>query len=187
MEQFAANAAEVGWSFAAELPAEPSTGTPWRSAWQLAAGVFVALYQFPERQLAYLAVWSMLGREAAVHFLELPRVSLEFSGLDVWTDEELIGAVSAASDPGEHATALIRAGLGAPGEIAEPWVAAFFAAVEHHSEEVRAAGIEAIMHAGWPRFAELLRAMAKRDPSRSIRKLAKRSASILEARTPSAL
>ncbi|GHE97237.1 hypothetical protein GCM10017786_32400 [Amycolatopsis deserti] len=59
-------------------------------------------------------------------------------------------------------------------------------AAEHPSEEVRAAGIEAIMHAGWPRFAELLRAMAERDPSRSIRKLAKRNASVLEARIPAA-
>ncbi|NIH85733.1 hypothetical protein [Amycolatopsis granulosa] len=185
-EQFAANAAEVGWPVAGELPAEPSTGTPRRSSWQLTAGVFVTLFQSPERQLAYLAVLSILGREVAGAFLELPRVSLEFAGLDVWTDEELIGAVSAASDPGEHATALIRAGLGAPEEITEPWVHAFSTAVEHPSEEVRTAGIEAIMHTGRPCFAELLRATAKRDSSRRIRKLAKRSASVLEASTPPA-
>ncbi|OXM74041.1 MULTISPECIES: hypothetical protein [Amycolatopsis] len=184
VDRFAASAAEVGWLSAGELPAEPSTGTPRRSSWQLTTGVFVTLFQAPERQLAYVAVLSMLGREAAAHFLHLPEASLELAGLDVWTDQELIGAVSAASDPGEHATALIRAGLGAPAEIAEPWARAFFAAAEHPSEEVRAAGIEAIMHAGWPRFAELLRAMAERDPSRDIRELAQRSASVLEARTP---
>lgn len=181
-ERFAAKAAEAGWPSAGELPAEPSTSTPRRSSWQLTSRVFVTLFQDPERQLAYMAVLSVLGREAAAHMLDLPRAALEMAELEVWTDEELIGAVSAAPEPGEHATALIRAGLGAPGEIAEPWVHAFFAAVEHPLEEVRTAGIEAIMHAGWPRFAELLWAMAKKDPSRRIRKLAKRNASVLEAR-----
>jgi hypothetical protein len=181
-ERFAAKAAEAGWPSAGELPAEPSKGAPRRSSWELAPGVFVTLFQVPERRLAYVAVLSMLGREVAAHLLSLPLASLELAGLEVWTDEELIGAVSAASDPDEHATAPIRAGLGAPAEIAEPWVRAFFAAVRHPSEEVRTAGIEAIMHAGWPTFAELLRAMAKEDPDGRIRKLAKRKASALEAR-----
>ncbi|MFC4912005.1 hypothetical protein [Actinomadura gamaensis] len=181
-EAFAAVAAEGGWPPAGELAADPSAGIPRRSSWQLGPGVFVTLFQAPERRIAHVAVMSMLGRESAAHLLHLPMAGLELAGLEVWSDEELIGAVSAAPDAGEHATALVRAGLGAPAEIAEPWVRTFFAAVRHPAEEVRTAGIEAIMLADWPRFAELLWAMAEQDPSRRIRKLAKRNAAVLEAR-----
>ncbi|WP_326688955.1 MULTISPECIES: hypothetical protein [unclassified Streptomyces] len=64
-ERFAVMAAEGGWSSAGELPAEPATGTPRRSSWQLCSGVFVTLFQASERRLAYVAVMSMLGRRSA--------------------------------------------------------------------------------------------------------------------------
>lgn len=184
-ERFASKAAEAGWPSVRELPAEPSLGTPRRSSWQLTTEVFVTLFQAPERRLAYMTVLSTLGPELAAHMLNLPLAALELARLEIWTDEELIRAVWAASEPGEHATALIRAGLGAPGKVAKPWVRAFAAAIEHPSEEVRAAGVEAMTHTGWPPLAELLWAVGEMDSSREVRKLAKEHASALEARTVS--
>jgi hypothetical protein len=173
---------EAAWRFVSVLPAEPSNGIPVRASWQITTAHFVTLFRDSERRLAYTAALSTLGQEAAARFLYHSIASLELAGLETWTDEELINAVSAASDPGEHASAVIRAGLGAPATIAEPWVAAFFTAARHPAEEVRAAGIQAIMHADWPMFAELLHAMAKEDLSRRIRKQAKRNALVLQAR-----
>jgi len=79
---------------------------------------------------------------------------------------------------------LHRAGYGAPREADETFWSAITTAVADPDPEVRTAAIWAMTATEWPRFAPVLRTLARDDREHAVRKLAKRAAAATENLDP---
>lgn len=172
-ESVAAFAADMGWAAVADLPGDEGRGVPRRVAWQIAPGATLNYFRDDALSFSYISVMSGLGQEFAEQLTPMVRAEL-----DTCEDAELLSGMETVGEQ-ERASAVIKAGLGAPLEFDEEFYSGFFTAAQDTAPVVRNAAVRAIYYTKWREFTDVLTELSSSDPDRSVRDFAGRVLAVL--------
>lgn len=159
-------AAKLGWPLREVNPADPDEGINREVVWY--ATPHLVLHHFDDDESQHGSVL-VTGEDA-----ETVRATAEIveAGLDTWRPEELLTSVDRASDPEGRATAVIRAGLGAPGEFDVRFFKRICAAMHHPDPRVRESALWATSYEPWPAYRPALEEVLEQDPEEDLREMA---------------
>jgi hypothetical protein len=163
-------AEDHGWTLAFERPADSHQDIGIALIWEIIVGLTVAYYDEPRFQIPCLIVRS------ARHLSEVREYEAFLTRrLDLLDDSELLAAPSLAEPDSEaQALSLIKLGYGAPVDFDQRYFDRLSSATRAAHSEIRDAALRGMNYTEWPQFRPVLQQVAKRDPDRSVRKLAKR-------------
>ncbi|MFJ2203140.1 hypothetical protein ACIQPP_49560 [Streptomyces violaceusniger] len=134
--------------------------------WQVDSGIVLNYMEDAGLGISYAVMVSEYSKDLS----QLMSRIIE-GGLDVYTDQDLLDAVTSAPSSRGQATALVRAGIGAPAKLDNRYSRLFI-------DSVRLYGVLAIGYAEWAPFRELLEAVSEQDEDVQVRTTAR---SLMEA------
>ncbi len=151
----------LGWSRQWETTADPDEGISYAVGW----GAGTLSVEYCEDDVSRHSYLCFAGEDAAA--VE-GATELAEARLDAWRVEDLLTAVDSATEPVELASAVIRAGLGAPRELDERFFAVIDDALQHPDARVREAAVWAVSYVPHPEYRGRLEALRDHDPEHDV-------------------
>ncbi|WP_460063257.1 hypothetical protein [Streptomyces sp. YKOK-I1] len=149
-----------------DATSDPRFGVTRELAWELAPGL--DLYYVEETSLA--SCFLQVEGDDRRNVNEMADVLAELFRAP--SPEQLLDDVDSAATAQQHASAILRLGLGAPAAFDEEIHRRIAAAIEADAEDIRRAGIWATAFSRWPEFGELLERVATTDEVPELRRAA---------------
>ncbi|MFJ9853406.1 hypothetical protein [Streptomyces sp. NPDC101150] len=157
-------AQELGWTRCGVDQADPEEGIDYHVFWA-PPGAAIALH-YTEDDLARDSYVMVIGKDAAaVHGAQ----ALIEPRLNTWPLADLLAEVDGASTPVSVARAVLRAGLGAPGEFDERFFARINTALQHPDRRVRETALWAVTFSPYGEYRPALTAIQESDEDARLR------------------
>jgi len=164
-EEASRMADQHGWTKYSEMPIEEGESDSVEVLWRVRPGLaFFYVENYLSDDCAVGLIWSEppVDSEGEELLREIEQ------GVDVWSVNELLGAIDTAESDVELARALMRAALGAPVDFDPRFLERISRALSHPEPMVRETAVAAMMYPAWPQFRPVLRKVAQEDPSERV-------------------